>query len=92
MRRFRLAAVGRPYADHKHGGVRAAASLVAAIAGAVALMLAGFVILGSVSLADATWVLVATAVLLGLWLSGMWWRWDAPDGRDPHHERERRGF
>src|SRR5205807_2431748 len=49
MRRFRLAAVGRPYADHKHGGVRAAASLVAAIAGAVALMLAVVAVVPDVS-------------------------------------------
>jgi hypothetical protein len=31
-------------------------------------------------------------VLLAICLTGLWWRWDSPDARDPHYERERRGF
>lgn len=67
-------------------------SLVAALAGAVGLLLVGFVVIGSVSPADAAWAFIAAAALLAIWLTGVWMRWDSPDARDPHHERERRGF
>ena len=92
MTRFNLAAVGRPQSEHHHRYWRTVASLVAALAGAGALLLAGFVIVGSVSIRDASWAFIGVAVLLTVWLTGMWWRWDAPDARDPHNERERRGF
>ena len=92
MSRFQLAALGRPHDEVRHGRIRTAAALVAAAAGAVAVMLGGFVIVGSVSPADGAWAFAALGVLVLVWLSGLWWRWDAPDRRDPHHERERRGF
>ena len=92
MRRLDIATIGRPDPDHSYSRMRAAASLVAAIAGAIGLLLVGFVVVGSVSPADALWAFVGIAILLSIWATGAWWRWDSPDRRNPHHERERRGF
>lgn len=92
MTRFDLAAVGRPRAGTSHHFVRAAGSILAALAGAAGILLAGFVVFGSVSFVDARWAFLAIALMIVIWLSGLWWRWDAPDARDPHRERERRGF
>jgi hypothetical protein len=92
MRRLDIATLGHPNRDHPHHRLRAGASLVAALARAAALMLVAFVIVGSVSPAHAAWAFLSIAVLLTVWFSGVWWRWDSPDRRDPNHERERRGF
>lgn len=93
MTRLDFAAVGRPRRTGAPAHLmRSIASLVAALAGALGLLLIGFVVFGSVSFADARWAFAAIAVLLVVWLTGLWWRWDAPDARNPHYERERRGF
>jgi hypothetical protein len=31
-------------------------------------------------------------ILVLVFLSGFWWRWDSPDIRNPGNERSRRGF
>jgi len=80
--------MGRPRGEHRHTTLRAAASIVAAAAGACALLILSFAVIGGAS--TGAWVV--SGVLLAICLTGIWWRWDSPDARDPHHERERRGF
>ena len=67
-------------------------SLIAGLAGALAILTTIFLVIGTISPVEAgvTWVIVA--LLFALWLSGIWWRWDSPDRREPGYERERRGF
>ena len=80
--------MGRPHGEQRHRTVRAAASIVAASAGACAVLIVSFAVLGGA----AAWAWFAAAGLVVVSLTGIWWRWDAPDARDSHHERERRGF
>jgi hypothetical protein len=79
--------MGRPQAE-RHRTLRAAAAIVAATAGAGAVLVGAFVVLGG----GSTGAWIAVAAMLALSLTGVWWRWDAPDARNPHFERERRGF
>lgn len=90
--RFDLTSAGHPRAPHRHHRLRMALSLIAATAGAVGILTALFLIFGTITPSQAaiTWTVVG--VLLVVWLSGIWWRWDSPDRRDPGSERERRGF
>lgn len=80
-----------PHGDGGHR-TRELLSIVAAVAGGLGLL--GFVIaaIGSVGPGRATWLWVVSALLVAVWLTGTWWRFDAPDRRTNHHERERRGF
>jgi hypothetical protein len=88
-----LSTVGRPpegVSHHHH--LRLTLSLVAGIAGALAFMLIAFLIIGTVTPAEGAIAYGAAIVLLIVWLTGIWWRWDSPDMRNPALERERRGF
>ena len=88
-----ITTLGRPdEGSPHHHRLRMALSLVAGAAGAVAFMLIAFLIIGTVSPAQAAIAYGILIVLLAIWLSGIWWRWDSPDRRDPGFERERRGF
>ena len=78
--------------EHHHRRVRATASLVAAIAGGLAVLVGAFIAIAGVGPADGTWAWIALPVLAAVWLTGLWWRWDAPDRRPRNDERERRGF
>ena len=80
--------MGRPRHEERHRTLRATAAIVAAAAGATAVLIVAFAVVGGA----ATWIWVLAGVLVAVSLTGIWWRWDAPDGRDPHHERERRSF
>jgi hypothetical protein len=90
--RIDLSTAGHPDSPHRHHRLRMALSLVAALAGAVGLLAAVFLIIGTITPGQAaiTWAVVV--LLIAVWLSGIWWRWDSPDRRDPGMERERRGF
>jgi hypothetical protein len=92
--RFDINAVGAPREQHEHHHrrMRAGASLVAAFAGGLAVLVLGFVVIGGVGPDDGTWAWVALPVLTLIWLTGIWWRWDAPDKRSRNDERERRGY
>ncbi len=82
----------RPGGPHQHRRFRAAASLAAALAaGGIAL---GVAFLGVTTTApwDAPTASVIILVLLAIWASGLWWRWDSPDRRGVNDERERRGY
>jgi uncharacterized membrane protein YphA (DoxX/SURF4 family) len=87
-----FATAGEPRSQHRHHRMRSALSLVAALAGAFAVLAAIFLVIGTVSPAEAGLAYGAVIVLLAIWLTGIWWRWDSPDRRDPGLERERRGF
>ena len=87
-----FAAAGRPTATHTHHSLRMVLSLVAALAGAVGVLGAVFLIVGTVSPAHAALSYAGVLVLLAIWATGIWWRWDSPDKRSPSNERERRGF
>ena len=60
--------------------------------GGLAFVLVAIAAFGGVWPADspALWIGVAAAV--AVWLTGLYWRGDAPDARDRESERERRGF
>jgi hypothetical protein len=88
----RINTIGAPRAGPHHHRLRKAASLVAAIAGASAALIAGFLIIGTVNPIEGVGIYSVILLLLAVWLTGIWWRWDSPDVRDPHNERERRGF
>jgi hypothetical protein len=92
--KFDMNTVGAPSEghEHHHTRIRAAASLVAAIAGGLAVLVLGFIAVGDVGPGDGTWAWIALPVLAGIWLTGLWWRWDAPDRRARTDERERRGY
>jgi hypothetical protein len=92
--KINISTVGAPAAGHEnsHKRARATASLVAALAGGLAVLVAGFIVVAGVSPGDGTWAWVALPVLIAVWLTGLWWRWDAPDRRTHNDERERRGF
>ena len=88
MSHTNLMSIGQPRSEHRHRTLRAAASIVAALAGALGVMITAFAVVGGAS--TGTWI--AAAVLFAIAATGIWWRWDSPDARDPHYERERRGF
>jgi len=87
-------AIGAPSEghEHHHKRMRAMASLIAAFAGGVAVLVLGFIAIGGVGPGDGTWAWIALPILTLIWLTGLWWRWDAPDRRLRNDERERRGF
>ena len=87
-------AVGAPSEghEHHHTRLRSTASLVAALAGGLAFLVLAFIAIGGVGPGDGTWAWIALPILTVIWLSGLWWRWDAPDRRTRKAERERRGF
>lgn len=88
-----LSTVGHPVEGvHHHHRLRMALSLVAAVAGAVGILGIVFLLIGTISPAEAGIAYAVVLVLLGIWFTGIWWRWDSPDRRDPGFERERRGF
>jgi hypothetical protein len=90
---FELNMIGAPaHGDHRHRRLRAWAALAAAFAGGLAVLVVGFIAVGGVGPSDGTWAWVALPVLAMIWVSGMWWRWDAVDRRKRSNERERRGF
>jgi hypothetical protein len=89
---FNLATAGAPRSERRHHRLRKVLSLVAALAGAVGILATLFLAIGTISPGEAGLVYVGALVLLAIWLTGIWWRWDSPDRRDPALERERRGF
>jgi hypothetical protein len=91
MSKLDLTTFGRPVSE-RHHKLRSALSVVAAMAGGLGVIGLIFVMLGNVSPADAALLWVAVTMLLAVWITGIWWRWDSPDARDRRHERERRGF
>jgi hypothetical protein len=88
----RMNTIGAPHAGPHHHRLRQAASLVAAIAGATAALITGFLVIGTVSPMEGAGIYGVVLLLLAVFLTGLWWRWDSPDVRDPGNERERRGF
>ena len=92
--KFDVDAVGAPAegTEHHHRRARATASLIAALAGGLAVLVVGFIAIGGVGPGDGTWAWVALPVLIVIWMTGLWWRWDAPDRRTRTDERERRGY
>lgn len=81
-----------PPGPHPHHRLRAAFSLVAAIAGGLAVVGLIFALIGTVSPAKALGLWIGVVVLMAIWLTGIWWKTDAPDARSSRRERERRGF
>ena len=92
MRRLDLHTIGGPGPHKRLHRVRAVAAVVAALAGGFAAFAATVAIVGGVMPADSPAAWLGIAVLLMVCLTGLWWRWDAPDARESHFERERRGF
>jgi type VI protein secretion system component VasK len=92
--RFDIKAVGAPSEgqEHHHHRARATASLIAAVAGGLAVLVFAMLAVGGIGPGDGTAAWIALGVLVVIWLTGLWWRWDAPDRRTRKEERERRGF
>lgn len=88
----RMNTIGAPHAGPHHHRLRRAASLVAALAGATGGLITGFLVIGAVTPIEGAGIYGVVLLLLATFLTGIWWRWDSPDVRDPHAERERRGF
>jgi hypothetical protein len=88
----RMNTIGAPHAEPHHHRLRQMASLVAGVAGATAALIVGFLVIGTVTPAEGAGIWGVVLLLLAVWLTGIWWRWDSPDVRDPNDERERRGF
>jgi hypothetical protein len=84
--------IGAPHAGPHHHRLRRAASLVAALAGATAALITGFLVIGTVTPFEGAGIYGVVLLLLAVYLTGIWWRWDSPDVRLPSDERERRGF
>jgi hypothetical protein len=92
MARLDISTIGGG-APHEHfHRTRATASLIAALAGGLALFGLSIAIVAGIAPADSALLWVGVAACAVVWLTGMWWRWDSPDAREPHHERERRGY
>jgi hypothetical protein len=49
-------------------------------------------VIGAVTPIEGAGIYGVVLLLLATFLTGIWWRWDSPDVRDRHNERERRGF
>lgn len=90
MRDFDLGTVGAPKSEHRHHRTRQVASIVAAVAGALAALVVGGLIVTGAN--TTTWAWLSLPILVVVWLSGFVWRWDSPDKRKKTDERERRGF
>ena len=71
---------------------RAGASVIAAVAGGLALVLVAIAALAGVWPADSPLLWIGVGVAVVVWLTGLYWRGDAPDARERESERERRGF
>jgi hypothetical protein len=84
--------IGAPHAGPHHHRLRQAASIVAALAGGAAALITGFLVIGAVTPIEGAGTYGVVLLLLAVFLTGIWWRWDSPDVRDPNDERERRGF
>jgi hypothetical protein len=91
-RKIDLGTLGAPSGEHRHHRLREFASLIAAVAGALAALVVGFLIVGGPDAIGAIWAWVALALLIAVWATGIWWRWDSPDRRKKSTERERRSF
>jgi hypothetical protein len=65
---------------------------VAAVCGGFAVLGITLLVVGSVAPAESPWAYVGIGVLVVIWLTGIWSRWDSPDHRAPKDERERRGY
>jgi hypothetical protein len=88
----RMNTIGAPHAGPHHHRLRSAASIVAGLAGATAALITGFLVIGTVTPVEGAGIYGVVLLLLAVWLTGIWWRWDSPDVRTPSDERERRGF
>jgi len=92
MTNFHLPAApkeGRSPAQHR---LRSLLSVVAAVAGGLAVVALALALVGSVTPAAASGLWIGMTILFAIWLTGIWWRTDSPDVRGPQRERERRGF
>jgi predicted AAA+ superfamily ATPase len=87
-KQFDFGTLGAPEGEHRHHRIREFGSLIAAVSGALAALVVGGIIVGGPS----TWTLIALPILLAVWGTGIWWRWDSPDKRRKTDERERRGY
>ena len=92
MSRRQFHTVGGPGPHNAFHRTRGAAAVLAALAGALLVCAATFAVIGGILPAESPGLWLAGAILLGVFLTGLWWRWDAPDSRDRQAERERRGF
>lgn len=90
--RFDFPAIGRPQTDHKHPRLRGSIALLAGSAGGIGILVVSLAIVSGVTPLEAAALWGIAMALIGFWLTGVWWRWDAPDKRDSDQERERRGF
>jgi uncharacterized membrane protein YdbT with pleckstrin-like domain len=92
MPRFDPGTFGAPTKPHRHHRTRAILSIAAATCGAIAVLVVGFIVIAGVGPGEGSWAWVALPILVALWLTGFWWRWDSPGRRKRANERVRRGF
>lgn len=91
MHRIDIDSIGGPTHERFHR-TRAGASVVAAVAGGVAIFGLMIAALVGIAPAESPFLWAGIGVFVAVWLTGLYWRWDAPDARELHDERERRGF
>lgn len=92
MSRPQLDTIGGPGPHKGLHRVRGAAAVIASLAGALLVCAAMFAVVGGIPPAESPALWLAGAILFVVFVTGLWWRWDAPDSRDRQAERERRGF
>ena len=90
--RFDFGTLGAPHGEHRHHGLREFAAVIAAVSGGMAALVVGYFIVGGAGARGEAWAWAVLTVLVLVWLTGLWWRWDSPDKRKKTDERERRGF
>ena len=84
--------LGAPDQPHRHHRTRSVLAVVAATAGALAVLILGLVLVSGSGPSESPLAWVLLPVLLVIWLTGFWWRWDSPDRRRRTDERGRRGY
>jgi hypothetical protein len=92
VKRYSPGTFGAPTRPHRHHRTRMVLSLISALCGAAAALVAAFIIVAGVGPSRGIVAWIALPVLVVIWLTGLWWRWDSPDRRKRTSERGRRGF
>jgi len=67
-------------------------AVIALSAGGVGACLVAEAAIAGITPADSPLLWIGIGIALAVWLTGLYWRGDAPDSRREQTERERRGY
>ena len=71
---------------------RGGAAVIAAMAGGLGIFLLATAAIAGITPAESPPLWIGIGVAVAVWLTGLYWRGDAPDSRREQTERERRGY